>query len=117
MDDFSGIYQIWMKILDLKILDAKDNTAPPANFELKQNFPNPFNPETNITFTIPLRSYTSLKIYDLLGREKVVLVNGELDYGTHTIKFIPDKSIPSEVYIYRLQSGGYSSSKKLILIK
>jgi hypothetical protein len=117
MDDFSGIYQIWIKLLDLNILDIKDNSPSLVNFELKQNFPNPFNPETNITFTIPLRSYTSLKIYDLLGREKVVLVNGELDYGTHTIKFIPDKSIPSEVYIYRLQSGGYSSSKKLILIK
>jgi hypothetical protein len=117
MDDFSGIYQIWMKILDLNILDLKDNTPTRFNFELKQNFPNPFNPETNITFIIPQRSYTSIKIYDLLGREKAVLVNSEIDYGTHTINFTPDKSFPSGVYIYRLQSGGYSSAKKLILIK
>jgi hypothetical protein len=117
MDDFSGIYQIWMKILDLNILALKDNTPTRVNFELKQNFPNPFNPETNITFTIPQRSYTSIKIYDLLGREKAVLVNSEIDYGTHTINFTPDKSFPSGVYIYRLQSGGYSSAKKLILIK
>jgi hypothetical protein len=117
MDDFSGIYQIWMKILDLNILDAKDNTPPPVNFELKQNFPNPFNPETKITFTIPQRSFTSLKIYDLLGKEKAVLVNGEMDYGTHTIKFTPGTSFPSGVYIYRLLIGAYSSSKKLILIK
>jgi|ERR1017187_1867906 hypothetical protein len=117
MDDFSGIYQIWMKILDLNILDVKDISNSPLNFELNQNFPNPFNPETNITFSIPKRSYTSLKIYDLLGREKAVLVNNEIDYGTHTIKFTPDRSFSSGVYIYRLQSEGYSSSKKLILIK
>ena len=117
MDDFSGIYQIWMKILDLNILAVKNNTLSPVNFELKQNFPNPFNPETNITFTIPQRSFTSLKIYDLLGKEKAVLVNGEMDYGTHTIKFTPGTSFPSGVYIYRLLIGAYSSSKKLILIK
>ena len=117
MDDFSGIYQIWMKILDLNILALKDNSPTLVNFELKQNFPNPFNPETNITFTIPQRSFISLKIYDLLGKEKAVLVNGEMDYGTHTIKFTPGKSFPSGVYIYRLQSGGYYSSKKLVLIK
>jgi len=117
MDDFSGIYQIWMKILDLNILDIKDYNLSPANFELKQNFPNPFNPETNITFSIPQRSYTSLKIFDLLGKEKAVLVNGEIDSGTHTIKFTPGKSIPSGIYIYKLQCGNYSSSKKLVLIK
>jgi Secretion system C-terminal sorting domain len=117
MDDFSGVYQIWLKILDLNILAVKDNAPSPVSFELKQNFPNPFNPETNITFSIPQRSFTSLKIYDLLGKEKAVLVDCEMDYGTHTIKFTPSKSFPSGVYIYRLQCGGYYSSKKLILIK
>ena len=117
MDDFSGIYQIWMKILDLNILDVKDNTPPPVNFELKQNFPNPFNPETNISFTIPQRSFTSLKIYDLLGKEKAILINSVMDPGFHKIKFTPGNSFPSGVYIYRLMSGGYFSSKKLTLIK
>jgi hypothetical protein len=117
MDDFSGIYQIWIKILSLNILSANDFNKYPSDFELLQNYPNPFNPETNITFTIPQRSFTSLKIYDLLGREKAVLINNELDYGTHTIKFIPDKSLPGGVYFYRLQNGKYSASKKLILIK
>ena len=117
MDDFSGIYQIWMKILDLNILDAKDNTPSPVNFELKQNFPNPFNPETNISFTIPQRSFTALKIYDLLGKEKAILINSVMDPGTHIIKFTPGNSFPSGVYIYRLMSGSFFSSKKLILIK
>jgi hypothetical protein len=117
MDDFSGIYQIWMKILDLNILAVKDSSPSRINFKLNQNFPNPFNPETIITFTIPLKSYTSIKVYDLLGKERAVLMNGELDSGVHSIKFIPDRSFPSGVYIYRLQSGNYSESKKLILIK
>jgi hypothetical protein len=117
MDDFSGTYQIWMKILDLHILTVKDNSSSPEYFELKQNFPNPFNPETNITFSIPQRMFTSLKIYDLLGREKAVLVNSVIESGTHTIKFTPDKSFPSGVYVYRLLSGSFNSSKKLILIK
>lgn len=117
MDDFSGIYQIWLKIFDLNILSVNDNIQPPINFELKQNFPNPFNPETNISFSIPQRSYASLKIYDLLGREKAVLFNGILEYGSHIIKFIPDKSFPTGVYIYRLTNGIFSTSKKLIFIK
>jgi hypothetical protein len=117
MDDFSGIYQIWMKILDLNILTVKDNSPLNLNFKLNQNFPNPFNPETNITFAIPKRSYTTLKVYDMLGKEKAVLMNGELDSGVHSVKFIPGRYFPSGVYIYKLQSGNYSSSKKLILIK
>jgi hypothetical protein len=88
-----------MKILDLNILDTKDNTPPPVNFELKQNFPNPFNPETNISFTIPQRSFTSLKIYDLLGKEKAILINSVMDHGSHIIKFTPGNFFPSGVYI------------------
>lgn len=117
MDDFSGIYQIWMKILDLNILAVNDKPLPPLNFELYQNFPNPFNPETNITFSIPQRSFASLKIYDLLGREKAVLLNNEINSGTHTIAFLPGKSLPSGIYIYTLQNGSSSISKKLILLK
>ncbi|HEX2984977.1 MAG TPA: T9SS type A sorting domain-containing protein [Ignavibacteriales bacterium] len=88
----------------------------PANFSLGQNYPNPFNPETKISFNLPVNGKTSLKVYDMLGREVAELVNGELEKGTHTINF-NGRSLSSGVYIYRLQSGAFTESKKMILMK
>ncbi len=85
-------------------------------FSLSQNFPNPFNPLTNISFTLPSRSFVSLKVFDLIGREVAVLVSEELSAGNH-MKQWNAENMPSGVYFYRLNAGTYAETKKLILLK
>jgi len=87
---------------------------------LHQNYPNPFNPVTKISFAIPVVTanfaVTTLKIYDVLGREIKKLVNEYKQPGTYEIEF--DASfLSSGVYFYKLQSGNFSAIRKMVLIK
>jgi hypothetical protein len=91
-------------------------TATANGYSLSQNFPNPFNPVTSIKFNIPLTGRTSLKIYNGVGKEIIELVNEVKESGTYDIKFNADE-LPSGVYYYRLISGDYSETRKMILIK
>ena len=105
-------------ILHSTPVTSVDNNAPIVveGFRLLQNFPNPFNPSTNISFHIPSRSYVSLGIFDILGREVTKLVSGEMEAGDHSV--IWDASAMSTgTYFYRLQSGDFVETKKLVLIK
>ncbi|HUI31498.1 MAG TPA: T9SS type A sorting domain-containing protein [Candidatus Acidoferrales bacterium] len=86
------------------------------SFELDQNYPNPFNPSTVIKYQLPQTSYVSLKVYDVLGRERETLVNARETAGTHSVAFNA-ATLPSGVYFYKLQAGDYSSVKKAILMK
>jgi hypothetical protein len=86
------------------------------NFRLSQNFPNPFNPSTIISFNLSSRSFISLKVFDNIGREVATLVNEELSAGNHTRQWNA-VNMPSGVYFYRLQSDKYSETKKLLLLK
>ena len=88
----------------------------PREFNLSQNFPNPFNPVTNIQYAISSNQFVKLKVYDLLGREVATLVNEEKPAGSYEVLF-DGSQLSSGVYIYRLHSGNYIASKKLILIK
>jgi hypothetical protein len=98
--------------------------AQPTEYKLEQNYPNPFNPTTKIRYSIPnvethndasLRNVT-LKIYDILGDEVATLVNEKKEAGYYEIEFNAS-SIASGVYIYRLQSGSFTSSKKMMVLK
>lgn len=98
--------------------------AQPKEFKLEQNYPNPFNPTTRIRYTIAppnlpegeaLRKVT-LKIYDVLGNEVATLVNEEKPAGYYEVEFNAS-SIASGVYIYRLTSGQFVSTKKMILLR
>ncbi|MFA6980194.1 MAG: M1 family aminopeptidase [Ignavibacteriaceae bacterium] len=85
-------------------------------FELFQNYPNPFNPETVIRYQLPTKSFVSLKIFDVLGKEIAVLVNQENEPGLHQVKF-DGSLLSSGLYFYVLKSGNFSNSKKLLLLK
>lgn len=98
----------------------------PSSFLLLQNYPNPFNPSTTIRFSIPDVGtqhvvFLQLKVYDLLGREIATLVNEEKSPGNYEVKFNPETfhgtSLPSGVYFYTLKSGGFSETKKMMLIR
>jgi hypothetical protein len=88
----------------------------PGAFRLEQNYPNPFNPSTNISFTVPVSGVTSLKVYDLLGREVAMLVNALLKPGSHRVTWDASR-FPTGVYFYRLQSGELVETKKLLLLR
>lgn len=84
--------------------------------KLEDNYPNPFNPITNITFTIPEKTFVTLKVYDALGREITELINNFLDKGYHKITF-NGSSLPSGIYYYQFIAGTNNSIKKMLLIK
>ena len=88
----------------------------PSGYSLEQNYPNPFNPATNIKFDIPKSAYVKIKIYNTLGKEVKTLVNEKLSAGYYEVDW--NASVyPSGVYFYRLQTEGYTETRKMILIK
>lgn len=99
------------------INDRLDNSA---SFTLEQNYPNPFNPSTIIRYSIDKSQHVDLKVFDLLGREIAVLVNEEKSAGTYEVKFqaaMGKTYLADGIYFYRLNAGGYSFTKKMILLK
>ncbi|MBI5021484.1 MAG: 5'-nucleotidase C-terminal domain-containing protein [Ignavibacteriales bacterium] len=109
-----SVYQI---VLNHLITGVVENPlSPTRDFNLMQNYPNPFNPITNFGFRISNSGFVSLKIYDMLGREVETLVDKVLNPGTYTVKWDASK-YSSGVYYYKLQSGSFTYTKKLLLLK
>lgn len=88
----------------------------PLQYYLGQNFPNPFNPSTVISFSIPTKEKVELKVFNSLGEEVQTLINKELDAGGHRIEFNAS-SLASGVYFYRLKTNKFEQTKKLLLLK
>ncbi len=95
---------------------AENGVNIPKDFILNQNFPNPFNPTTTISFSLPKRSFVSLKIFDLLGREVTTIVSEEMTKGNYS-RLWKAANISSGVYFYQLQAGSFIKTKKLILLQ
>jgi hypothetical protein len=96
--------------------------ALPNSFALRQNYPNPFNPSTSIDFTIPVSGMTTLVVYDVLGRQVKILMNGIVRAGTHSVQWDGRDSrgtpVGSGVYLYRLAAGlDRPSTKKMIVVR
>ncbi len=87
-----------------------------TKFALKQNYPNPFNPTTEISFDVPKESNVMLSVYNSLGQKVADLLNEKLSAGTHRVKFDGSK-LASGIYFYKMESGGYTDIKKMILMK
>lgn len=92
------------------------SSAVPEDFRLEQNFPNPFNPTTNINFRIPLAGLTSIRIFNMLGRLIQTLFEEQLSPGSYKTEWNASQ-ISSGIYIYRLESSSFSQSRKMILLK
>jgi|GEM_PF-4947516 len=98
------------------ITHVNDEDVFPITFALYQNYPNPFNPTTVIGYRLPVREHVVMKVYDILGREIVILIDEYKPAGENKVEFHAAE-FPSGVYIYRLQAGNFVESKKLLLIK
>ncbi|MGF1669152.1 MAG: family 16 glycosylhydrolase [Balneolaceae bacterium] len=88
----------------------------PETFKLKQNYPNPFNPTTNIQFELSEISEITLDVYDIMGRHVANLANGLYRSGQHIVRF-DASDLASGLYIYRLHTGAYVQTKKMLLLK
>lgn len=109
-----GIFRRWL--YELVGIQPISNSIPTA-FQLGQNFPNPFNPVTNIRFSVSKRSFIKLQVYDILGRLKDDIVNNELSPAEYEVIF-DGSAYPSGVYLYRLIADNKTiGTKKLILLK
>jgi aminopeptidase N len=103
------------------VITEVEDFSQPLNYSLEQNYPNPFNPATKIKFTISDFGFTSLKVYDVLGNEVATLVNEEKPAGTYEVEFnvaqVSKPEITSGVYFYKIESGNYTETRKMILLK
>ena len=111
----SGLLEIPGDISSI-VLTRRVEEILPGTFTLKQNYPNPFNPVTEIKYEIPAEGLVSLKVFNILGEEVAVLVNERQPQGNYTATFSAG-ILPSGVYVYTLESGGYTSVKKCVLMK
>ncbi len=112
------------EVLNIITTGIEDQSPVVNKFYLNQNFPNPFNPSTNIEYNIPEQSFVQLKVYDILGNEVVTIINEEKPAGNYEVQFYAE-GLTSGIYFYKLQvldpessSGqGFVETKKMILIK
>jgi len=121
--DLNGAHQLYyrLKQVDFDGTFSYSNIVNvtydmPGTFALNQNFPNPFNPSTRITYFVPKESLVSIKVYDFLGREVKTLINNFQTTGSHEIVF-DASNLPSGTYFYTLVTDNYSSTKKMLLLK
>jgi len=105
--------------MDMNVQQLMEDVAAaeiPAAYELYNAYPNPFNPSTTIRFDLPEATKVRLVVYDMLGREVAVLADGERPAGQYNIRFDASR-LSSGMYIYRLQTGNFTQTKKLMLMK
>jgi hypothetical protein len=108
---------VWRRPLSEMVTSVgRLSTDLPTHFSLEQNYPNPFNPATTVYFSLPSKSFVSVKMFDALGRAVSALVSEELSAGTYTRQWNAS-NVPSGVYFYRMQAGEFVETKKMILLK
>ena len=116
-----GFFAYSINVFYGSITDVESYKTLPTQFELSQNYPNPFNPSTTIEYSLPLnvKSETSnvkLVIYDILGRNVKTLINKKQNPGNYSVQF-DGNGLSSGIYYYKLQTGNYVQTKKMILMK
>jgi hypothetical protein len=101
---------------DCESLSVSEDIVSPLIFALEQPYPNPFNPTTIISFSIPEYGLTTITAYDITGRQFEILTNKVLDVGNYTINWNAT-SYPSGIYLIRMESGDFRQTKKVVLVK
>ncbi len=88
----------------------------PSEFSLEQNYPNPFNPMTNVKIQMSNSGFVKLAVFDITGKEVAVLINRELSTGTYKVDF-DATNLATGVYFYRMETAGFTQTKKMLLIR
>ena len=98
-------------------VDIQNNlTGIPSEFTLDQNYPNPFNPATKISYGLPKESFVSIKIFDILGKEVMKLVNENKQAGYHQVDFNAS-NFASGMYFYKIEAGSFVQTRRMMLLK
>jgi len=111
-----GPYSVVARFNTGTALDVKEADMTPKEFSLSQNYPNPFNPTTLISFQLPASGFVRLRVFDLLGKEVATLAEGERPAGSYQVSFDGSR-LSSGIYLYRLEAGELTITKKLVLLK
>lgn len=98
------------------VTSISDPLIIPEGYSLRQNYPNPYNPSTDIEFSILKNEYVKLVVYDYLGREVKTLVSEQLSPGSYSVSF-DGENLSSGVYYYKLTAGSFTETKKMTLLK
>ncbi|HZW38597.1 MAG TPA: T9SS type A sorting domain-containing protein [Ignavibacteriaceae bacterium] len=106
--DFNGQFE-YSNTIEVEV-------GEPSEFTLSQNYPNPFNPTTSIKYSVPFENKVSIKVFDVMGKEIMSLVNEVKPVGNYEVQF-DASSFSAGTYFYQMTSGNFVSTKKLILIK
>jgi len=114
--DSAEIIATWNQNLGIVTDVTPINNPIPKEYKLSQNYPNPFNPVTRINYALPKSGFVTMKVYDMLGREVVNLVNENKSAGEYSVDFNAS-SLTSGVYFYRLEVNGFIDTKKMMLLK
>jgi hypothetical protein len=115
-ESFSGTLEFVPFGTSTSIDDKSTGFQSPSGIELHQNFPNPFNPTTEISFRLAVASNVKLSVFDLLGREVALLVNEKKAPGTHQVTF-DASTFSTGIYLYQLQTATDMITKTMILLK
>ena len=129
----AGAHEYWVTAVDLSgleseasnsvsaVLSADENLGLPTEFALKQNYPNPFSPSTQIQYALPEETRVVISIYDLMGRKVRTLVNDVQDAGYRTVIWNSTNNmgrlVSAGVYIYSIQAGDFVQNRKMVLMK
>ena len=120
-DSIPDFYDRWnfgpkFPVKIVSVTDAEGSSIQPEEFALYQNYPNPFNPTTSISWQSSIGSWQSLKIYDMNGKELEILFDGYKPAGRYEIDFNAS-GLASGIYFYKLETGSFTKTKKMILLK
>jgi len=114
--DFSGNQSEYSENIFALVTDVNTELELPTVYELGQNYPNPFNPSTVINFSLPESGLVTLKVFDILGQEVAELVNQVKTAGVYEVSF-DATNLTTGLYIYRIEAGSFSATKKMLLVK
>ena len=119
---YNYVYLNNKSYIDLPLVNAvnevtdNNGNSTPYTFSLSQNYPNPFNPVTMISYSIPQKGLVTVKVFDVTGRLVRTLVNETMEAGNNSVMF-DASSLSSGVYFYNIESGSFTDTKKMILVK
>lgn len=116
LQEFAARYYQFGGTDTIRVSVSPSDDRIPGSFALYQNYPNPFNPATVFSFQLPVSSFVTLKVFDVLGREVTTLVQEEMRAGTYRVTW-DATGYASGVYFYRLQTTGFTATRKLLLLR
>jgi hypothetical protein len=112
--DWAGLWET--RIFEPDYPTSGENSVQPTSYSLEQNYPNPFNPSTTIQYSVPETGWIKLSVFNAIGQEVGILVNEEKQIGTYRIEFNAS-NLTSGIYYYKIQSGNFVETRKMVLLR